>query len=165
MSQLYRFGEFLLDPGRRTLSRANFPVFLTPKAFDVLVYLVQNPNRLIDKEELLQSVWRGSFVEEGTLAQYISHLRKALGDNSADARLIVTIARKGYQFAGDVIFSDEVAPAGQAVAQDPAAEGSRTKALPVSDVRKIEVAAKARPWRKNAVIASSVFMLVLTGYL
>src|ERR1700734_226406 len=102
MSNLYSFGPFQLDPGRRTLSRADSPVSLTPKAFDVLLFLVRNPNRLVTKEELLQAVWGDAFVEEGNLTQYISHLRKALGDNSEDARLIVTIARKGYQFAGDV---------------------------------------------------------------
>ena len=47
-------------------------------------------------------MWGDTFVEEGNLTQYISHLRKALGDNSEDARLIVTIARKGYQFTADV---------------------------------------------------------------
>src|SRR5258708_6124098 len=93
MNHTYRFGEFLLDPRRRTLSHADSPVSLTPKAFDVLVFLVQNPNRLVSKEELLQAVWGNTFVEEGNLAQYISHLRKALGDNSENARLIVTIAR------------------------------------------------------------------------
>src|SRR6201987_6560949 len=98
MSNLYRFGQFVLDPARRTLSRADSPISLTPKAFDVLLFLVQNPNRLIAKEELLQAVWADTFVEEGNLTQYISHLRKALGDNSEDARLIVTISRKGYQF-------------------------------------------------------------------
>jgi DNA-binding winged helix-turn-helix (wHTH) protein len=95
---LYRFGQFALDSRKRTLSRANSPVSLTPKAFDVLLFLVQNPNRLVTKEELLQAVWGDTFVEEGNLTQYISHLRKALGDNSDDTRLIVTIARKGYQF-------------------------------------------------------------------
>jgi DNA-binding winged helix-turn-helix (wHTH) protein len=84
------------------LSSADSPVFLTPKAFDVLTFLVQNPNRLVTKEELLQAVWGDTFVEEGNLTQYISHLRKALGDNSDDARLIVTITRKGYQFTADV---------------------------------------------------------------
>src|ERR1700728_1525784 len=98
MSNVYRFGEFALDPGARLLSRAASPISLTPKAFDLLHYLVQNPNRLVTKEELLQAVWGGTIVEEGNLTQYISHLRKALGDNSEDARLIVTIARKGYQF-------------------------------------------------------------------
>jgi DNA-binding winged helix-turn-helix (wHTH) protein len=87
---------------------------LTPKAFDLLVFLVQNPNRLVSKEELLQAVWQDTFVEAGNLTQYISHLHKALGDNAEDARWIVTIARNGYQFAGDVICSDEAGPARQA---------------------------------------------------
>src|SRR4029077_21114360 len=87
MNNLYNFGQFVLDPGRRTLSRAESPVFLTPKAFDVLTFLVQNPNRLVTKDELLQAVWGDTFVEEGNLKQYISHLRKALGDNSGDTRL------------------------------------------------------------------------------
>jgi DNA-binding winged helix-turn-helix (wHTH) protein/Flp pilus assembly protein TadD len=106
MSDLYRFGEFVLDPRRRTLSRAGSSVSLTPKAFDVLLYFVQNPTRLVTKEELLQSVWGDAFVEEGNLTQYISHLRKALGDNAEDTRLIVTIARKGYQFTSDVTVAE-----------------------------------------------------------
>src|ERR1700729_3685347 len=102
VNNLYRFGEFVLDPGMRSLSRADSPVSVTPKAFDVLLFLAQNPNRLVTKQELLKAVWGDTFVEEGNLTQYISHLRKALGDNSEDARLIGTIARKGYQFAADV---------------------------------------------------------------
>src|SRR6266850_1954905 len=105
MSSLYRFGQFVLDPGKRTLSRADSPVSLTPKAFDVLLFLVQNPNRLVTKDELLQAVWGDAFVEEGNLTQYISHLRKALGGNSEDSRLIVTISRKGYQFTADVVLA------------------------------------------------------------
>src|SRR6266480_2282201 len=98
---LYRFGQFALDVRKRTVSRAGSPVSLTPKAFDLLTFLAQNPHRLVTKEELLQAVWGDTFVEEGNLAQYISHLRKVL-DNSENSRLIVTIARKGYQFTGDV---------------------------------------------------------------
>jgi TolB-like protein/DNA-binding winged helix-turn-helix (wHTH) protein/Tfp pilus assembly protein PilF len=105
-SYLYRFGQFALDSRKRTLARANSPVFLTPKAFDVLLFLAQNPNRLVTKEELLQAVWADAIVEEGNLTQYISHLRKALGDNSEDTRLIVTIARKGYQFTVDVTVAE-----------------------------------------------------------
>src|ERR1700690_512022 len=102
MSDVYCFGEFVLDPRRRTLTRSDSSISLTPKAFDVLLFLIQNPNRLVTKEELLQAVWGGTIVEEGNLTQYISHLRKALADNSEDARLIVTIARKGYQFTARV---------------------------------------------------------------
>src|SRR3954471_7026641 len=117
MSNLYHFGQFALDARKRTVSRADSPVSLTPRALDVLLFLVQNPNRLVTKEELLQAVWGDTFVEEGNLAQYVWHLRKALGDNSENTRLIVTIARKGYQFAGDVVFSDEAGSVNQAAAQ------------------------------------------------
>ena len=69
MNHLYRFGQFVLDSRRRTLSHADSPVSLTPKAFDVLLFLAQNPNRLVTKEELLQAVWGDTFVEEGNLTQ------------------------------------------------------------------------------------------------
>jgi len=98
-NRLYRFDEFELDPSRRVLSRNESPVALTPKAFDVLAFLVLNPGRVVTKEELLKAVWPGSFVEEGNLAQYISTLRKALGDKS---RLIATVPGRGYQFVAQV---------------------------------------------------------------
>src|ERR1700723_2148844 len=131
MSNLYHFGQFVLDPGRRTLSRADSAVSLTPKAFDVLFFLVQNPNQLVTKEELLQAVWGDTFVEEGNLTQYISHLRKALGDNTEDTRLIVTIARKGYQFTARVtVVAEEPDIAKHAMLLAAATESSKTGALP-----------------------------------
>src|SRR4029077_14516712 len=111
---LYRFGPFALDSRKRALSRADSPVALTAKAFDVLLFLTQNPNRLVTKEELLKAVWGDTFVEEGNLTQYISHVRKALGDGSEHARLIVTIARRGYQFTADVTVAEAPASAKQA---------------------------------------------------
>src|SRR5258708_8447899 len=131
MSHLYRFGQFVLDSRRRTLSRADSPISLTPKAFDVLLFLAQNPNRLVTKEELLQAVWGGTFVEEGNLTQYISHIRKALGDNSEDTRLIVTIARKGYQFTADVTVAEAADTAKQAAVQVPTAKSSLADMQPV----------------------------------
>jgi len=130
MSNVYRFESFVLDPGRRALSRADSLVSLTPKAFDVLLFLVQNPNRLVTKEELLQAVWGDTFVEEGNLKQYVSHLREALGDNSEDARLIVTIARKGYQFTARVTVAEAVDTAKGATLQAAATETSKTDARP-----------------------------------
>src|ERR1700682_3709487 len=124
MVGLYRFGQFVLDPAKRTLSRADSPVFLTPKAFDVLLFLAQNPNRLVSKEELLQAVWGDTFVEEGNLTQYISHVRKALGDNSEDTRLIVTIARKGYQFTARVTVVEAADTAIQPAVQASTTESS-----------------------------------------
>jgi DNA-binding winged helix-turn-helix (wHTH) protein/tetratricopeptide (TPR) repeat protein len=97
---LYRFDGFELDPSRRVLTREEEPVPLTPKAFDVLSFLVLNPGRVVTKDELLKAVWPDSFVEEGNLAQYISALRKALGEKSC---LIVTVPGRGYQFAAQVL--------------------------------------------------------------
>jgi DNA-binding winged helix-turn-helix (wHTH) protein/Tfp pilus assembly protein PilF len=96
---LYRFDEFELDPTRRVLTRDEEAISLTPKAFDVLSFLVLNPGRVVTKDELLKAVWPDSFVEEGNLAQYISALRKALGEKSC---LIVTVPGRGYQFAAQV---------------------------------------------------------------
>src|SRR4029077_4904635 len=130
MSSLHRFGEFVLDPAKRTLSRADSPLFLNPRAMDVLIFLVQNPNRLVTKQELLDAVWGDAFVEEGNLTQSISQLRKALGDNSEDTRLIVTIPRKEYQFAGDVTVGEAAATAKQAAVQVSKAESSQADTLP-----------------------------------
>src|ERR1035441_5685717 len=102
--ELYRFEGFELDPCKRILSRDDDPVSLTPKAFDVLSYLVLNPGRVVTKDELLKAVWPDSFVEEGNLAQYISALRRALGNKSF---LIVTVPGHGYQFAAQV-FADHL---------------------------------------------------------
>ncbi len=103
MKSLYHFGPFALDPNKRALLRQGKPVALTPKAFDVLLYLAQNPNRVISKEELLKGVWAGSFVEEGNLTQNIFLLRKVLSEESGESGLIVTVPRMGYQFAAEVV--------------------------------------------------------------
>jgi DNA-binding winged helix-turn-helix (wHTH) protein/tetratricopeptide (TPR) repeat protein len=162
MSKSYRFGQFVLDPGRRTLARADSPVSLTPKAFDVLLFLTQNPNRLITKEELLQAVWGDTFVEEGSLAQYVWHLRKALGDNPEGTRLIVTIARKGYQFTENVTVGEAEDTARQAAGQAPAAQRLRTDTPPDSGVPKIEaVTNTSKAPRKDVVRAPAIFLWAL----
>ncbi len=163
MNSLYRFGQFALDSRKRTVSRADSPVSLTPKAFDVLLFLVQNPNRLVTKEELLQAVWGDTFVEEGNLTQYISHLRKALGDNSEDTRLIVTIARKGYQFTADVTVAEAAESAKRAAVQVSTAESSQANTQPVLGSPADEAVPKApKNWRKAALVgASAAFLAVV----
>src|SRR5450631_2212095 len=110
MKSLYHFGPFALDPNKRALFRQGKPVTLTPKAFDVLLYLAQNPNRVVSKEELLKSVWAGSFVEEGNLTQNVFLLRKVLSEESGESGLIVTVPRVGYQFAAEVATIAETVP-------------------------------------------------------
>src|SRR5262245_47631912 len=110
MSHSYHFGPYVLDPRRRTLSRRGLPVPLTPKAFDLLLFFAQNPDRVISKDEFLKTVWADSYVEEGNLTQNVFLLRRALGQTSEDTGLIVTVPRKGYQFAGDVSIVSHTAP-------------------------------------------------------
>lgn len=99
ISGLYRFDEFELNPARRTFARNGTPVSISPKAFEVLSYLVSNPGRVITKDELLKAVWPESFVEESNLSQHIFALRKALGER---AGCIVTLPGRGYQFTAQV---------------------------------------------------------------
>jgi DNA-binding winged helix-turn-helix (wHTH) protein/tetratricopeptide (TPR) repeat protein len=97
----YDFGPFHLDATERLLLRADKVVALTPKAFDTLVMLVRNGGRIVEKDELLKSIWPGTFVEEATLAQNIFTLRKALGGGEGD-QYIETIPKRGYRFVAGV---------------------------------------------------------------
>ena len=81
-STLYAFGEFSMDPQNRVLRLREDPVALTPKAFEVLLLLIQRNGQLVSKSELMQAVWPDSFVEESNLTQTIFMLRKALGETS-----------------------------------------------------------------------------------
>jgi eukaryotic-like serine/threonine-protein kinase len=164
MSNVYRFGDFVLDPGRRTLSRVESMVSLTPKAFDVLLFLVQNPNRLVTKEELLQAVWGDAFVEEGNLTQYISHLRKALGDNSEDTRLIVTIARKGYQFTARATVAEAADIAKHATLRAAATEASKPDARPVEFPTREKVTKSPPPrFRLRKWFAAAALLAVIAA--
>jgi DNA-binding winged helix-turn-helix (wHTH) protein/TolB-like protein len=100
--QLYEFGHFQLDISEQLLLQEGKPVALTPKAFDILVVLVQRSGRLVEKEELLKEVWAESFVEESNLTRNIYLLRKALGNGSHEHPRIETVPSKGYRFVADI---------------------------------------------------------------
>ena len=100
--RLYAFGAFRLDADERVLFGEGGAVPLTPKAFDTLLALVENSGHVLGKEELMKRVWPDSFVEENNLAQNISALRKALGEESGGRKYIETVPRRGYRFVADV---------------------------------------------------------------
>ena len=97
----FQFGDFLLVPRERLLLRDHEPVPLTGKAFDLLLVLVRRSGRLVSKDELLQAVWPGRFVEEVNLSVNISAVRKALGSDGA--ALIQTVSKRGYRFVAPVV--------------------------------------------------------------
>ena len=101
-SRLFEFGPFQLEAGERVLRRGEEVVQLTPKVFDLLVLMVENPGRLLEKETLLKSLWPDTFVEEANLSVHVSALRKALGESLNEPQYIETVPKRGYRFVANV---------------------------------------------------------------
>ena len=98
----YEFGPFQIDRAERVLLRNDQPLILTPKAFDLLLTLVEHSGHIIEKEKLMSAVWPETVVEESNLTHHISVLRKILGEHSGERPYIETIPRRGYRFVSDV---------------------------------------------------------------
>lgn len=98
----YTFAGFTLDASERRLVADGRVVAVPPKAFDLLVALVERAGRLVTKQDLLDVVWPDAHVEEGILAVHVSNLRKSLGDAGPDHRFIETVSKTGYRFRADV---------------------------------------------------------------
>src|SRR5580658_7296280 len=118
---IFQFGEFRLDVRARSLRREKAIVPLNSRAFDVLLYFVQNPGKVLTREELLKNVWAESFVDENSLAQSISALRRALEEKPGDNNYIVTLPGRGYQFVSPV---QVVAPENLSIVPDAATPSS-----------------------------------------
>jgi len=98
LKSCYEFGPFRVNAPERLLLREGRPIPLAPKVFDTLLALLENPGRLLPKDELISRLWPDTFVEEATLARNISDLRKALGESAGEARYIETVPKTGYRF-------------------------------------------------------------------
>ena len=96
------FGDHMLDGDRRELRRGADPIAVEPQVFDLLIFLVQNRDRVVTKDDLIESIWGGRVVSDSTLTSRINAARKAIGDSGQQQKLIRTIARKGLRFIGDV---------------------------------------------------------------
>ena len=128
------FGEYEIDVERRELRRAKTPVHVEPQVFDLLVYLVQNRERVVSKEDLIASVWGGRIVSDSTLTSRINAARNAVGDSGKDMKLIRTIARKGLRFVGAVRVQANGDEPAQATAPPPDQIREQTRpALPLPD--------------------------------
>ena len=103
----YEFGPFRLDPSERVLLRAGQPVMLAPKLIDTLLALVERSGHIVEKAELMEIVWPGTFVEESNLSSSVSLLRKALGSAEDGKQYIETVPRRGYRFAAAVELTGE----------------------------------------------------------
>jgi eukaryotic-like serine/threonine-protein kinase len=126
-SGIFQFGEFRVDAQVRTLRRQEELVTLNRRAFDVLLYFVQNPGKVLTRDELLKNVWAEAYVDENSLAQSISVLRRALDEKPGDNSYIVTLPGRGYQFvsAVQVVASED----GNTRPEVATADGSAASAL------------------------------------
>jgi TolB-like protein/DNA-binding winged helix-turn-helix (wHTH) protein/Flp pilus assembly protein TadD len=141
---LYEFGPFRLDPLKRRLLRDGEPLRVTPKAFDLLLVLVEERGRTVAKDELLERVWAGTIVEENNLNQNITALRKTLGDSRQESQYIATIPGLGYRFVGEVReVEEEFLPQRRKGAKEEDAEGERAK-------EEVAVAVARRPETRPA---------------
>ncbi len=129
--RIYEFGPFRVDALRRVLLREGNEVRLPAKAFEILLVLLEEKGRLVDKDELMRRVWPDAVVEENNLTVNMSALRKSLGESPRDHRYLVTVPGRGYQFVADVrqhggaqaLESEQEALANQGVAEISAERG------------------------------------------
>jgi TolB-like protein/DNA-binding winged helix-turn-helix (wHTH) protein/Tfp pilus assembly protein PilF len=155
-SNLYEFDEFRLDPQSRVLRRGGTTVSLTPKAFDVLLFLIQNAGRIVTKDELMKAVWPDSFVEESNLTQTIFMVRKAL-DETSDRRYILTVQGQGYRFLVPVTEAERKAP-------EIEARVAVVDARSVAEIQLDSHGRGARHWRAVVIASATVALVLIAVY-
>jgi DNA-binding winged helix-turn-helix (wHTH) protein/TolB-like protein len=99
---IYQFAGFRLEVQERLLLRNGAAVSITPKIFDLLLLFIENPNRLLGKDEIMRTVWPDTHIDEATLTRTISELRKTLGQTTGEANLVQTVPKRGYRFVAPV---------------------------------------------------------------
>ncbi len=108
-SEVYRFGECVIDAARREITLAGELVTTQPKAFELLLYLIRNRHRVVDKDELQDVLWPRSIVTETALTRCVMKARRAVGDDADRQVAIKTVHGTGYRFAADL--DDDIEPA------------------------------------------------------
>lgn len=101
-TNIYAFDDILVERDNYRLFRGGEVRAIEPRAFDLLVYLIEHPGRVVTKEELFEHIWKRSFVTDSALTQEIRQIRQVLGDDAANPRYIETIPKHGYRFVAEV---------------------------------------------------------------
>jgi DNA-binding winged helix-turn-helix (wHTH) protein/TolB-like protein/Flp pilus assembly protein TadD len=145
--RLYEFGPFSIEASERVLLRDRQVVQLTPKAFDLLLVLVENSGHLVEKDELMRMLWPDTFVEEANLTNNISLLRRALAVDN-DHQYIETVARRGYRFVAEVAESAE--PSSELILEE---QSSATHTLEESASPEPSVSVSQRAERRKSFMS------------
>jgi pimeloyl-ACP methyl ester carboxylesterase/DNA-binding winged helix-turn-helix (wHTH) protein len=107
---LFSFDDFSLDTNRRELRCGAKPIDVEPQVFDLIVFLIENRERVVSRDDLIAAIWNGRIVSESTFTSRINSARRALGDSGKSQHLIRTISRKGFRFVGEMRDNTELAP-------------------------------------------------------
>jgi len=100
--RVFVFSDFCLDPTNETLRKGGVLIPLTPKAFETLTLLVENCGEIVTRDQLIERIWHGRFVEDGNISFNVKVIRKALNDDARSPKFIETLPRKGYRFIAQV---------------------------------------------------------------
>jgi DNA-binding winged helix-turn-helix (wHTH) protein len=128
----YQFTEFEIDLSQQELRRLGQAVHIEPQVFDLIVHLVRNHDRIVSKDELIETIWNGRMISEAALSSRINGARRALGDNGNDQALIRTLHKRGFRFVGDVQAIDaavSVVEANRLVPDVPGGDSSSSSAM------------------------------------
>ncbi|HSI87743.1 MAG TPA: winged helix-turn-helix domain-containing protein, partial [Pyrinomonadaceae bacterium] len=99
---LLAFDDIVVDAEDFTVTKSGELVTLTPRAFDVLAYLVRNPGRVVEKQEIFDAIWKDTFVTDNALTRVMKEIRGVLGDRATEPRYIETVHKRGYRFIAEV---------------------------------------------------------------
>lgn len=165
--RFFDFGEFSVDKRRRVLSKNGEPVPLSPRNLDLLIVMLENEGRIVSHDELLDTVWEGTFVEQANLKNAISVLRRVLGEGANEGAYIRTVPRRGYTFVASVTVTKDDRSTGPAesealpvTAEMGEPVGVAGEKVPVE--RPAGLPAASRSWRPVVGIAAIVVLAIVT---
>lgn len=127
--RVFRFDGVTIDAGDFRALKNGLNISLTPRAFDVLLLLIQNRGHVVEKQEIFDAVWKDTIVSDSALTKVIKEIRHAIGDSATEPRYIETVPKRGYRFIGIVEVTDDAA-----VVEDSLDHGSLSKNPDLSDV-------------------------------
>ncbi len=161
MAQVFRFGEFRLDPATRELWRGDAPVAVPPRAFDCIVYLVEHRERAVGRDELIAAVWGRTETGDGTLGQTVLAARRALDDTGKEQHAIRTVFRFGYHWVAAVEIVESVTPEAPAIETAPAIADDDRRAVGDAPLASETARDDGSARNRNFAIGAVVLALVL----
>ena len=155
----YRFAQFEIDPNQHELRRAGESMHIEPQVFDLIVHLMRNRDRIVSKDELIETIWNGRIISEAALSSRVNGARRVLGDNGNDQVFIKTLHKRGFRFVADVqeisVTPDQDVPlAPVAVAPDTVS----TRVLPSAEVDSLNDVV-SESIRADAITRSSIAVM------